>query len=192
MFSQSRKNEKGFSLLELMIVIAIIALLTAVAVPAYRRMVQTARTGEAKSSLAALYVSEMLVQANYQTFASDLPKIGFGVDGNAGDRTYSVGFPTNGAACQNLARFPNAPVAGAGDAGDRIQNGIANYFVGIAVTVIPGNPDLRNCSNTTGVLPTIGVFTAFAAGRLHPANAGNDVWSIDQLRQLRNVRNGVE
>jgi type IV pilus assembly protein PilE len=50
------KGVKGFTLVELMIVIAIIAILTSIAVPAYRDYVLRAKIAEAASSLAATRV----------------------------------------------------------------------------------------------------------------------------------------
>ena len=49
------KNAKGFTLIELMIVVAILGILAVVAVPALQKYMRRAKTAEAKTQLAKLY-----------------------------------------------------------------------------------------------------------------------------------------
>ena len=49
------KNAKGFTLIELMIVVAILGILAVVAVPALQKYMRRAKTAEAKTQLAKVY-----------------------------------------------------------------------------------------------------------------------------------------
>ena len=51
---QQKKNQKGFSLIELLVVVVIIAILAAIAVPIYMSYVKKARSTEAQSAIASI------------------------------------------------------------------------------------------------------------------------------------------
>jgi len=53
-----KRNEKGFTLMELMVVIVIVAILAAVAVPLYINYVRDAQRTEAKAAIGAIATAE--------------------------------------------------------------------------------------------------------------------------------------
>jgi prepilin-type N-terminal cleavage/methylation domain-containing protein len=76
-----RRTERGFTLMELMVVIVIVAILAAVAVPLYINYVKDAQRTEAKGAIGAIITGE---QAYYQkavangggaTFTSDFTQL---------------------------------------------------------------------------------------------------------------------
>ncbi len=63
-----RKKSKGFTLIELMIVIAIIAILAAIAIPNYRNYQYKSKSAEAKSNLGAIRTMEKAYIAGMDTY----------------------------------------------------------------------------------------------------------------------------
>lgn len=61
------KNQKGFSLIELLVVVVIIAILAAIAVPIYMNYVRQARSTEAQSAIAAI---RSAYRVHFQTYGS--------------------------------------------------------------------------------------------------------------------------
>ena len=63
-----RKRSKGFTLIELMIVVAIIAILAAIAIPQYRKFQYKAKTAEAKTNLGAIKTCEEAYAAEHDEY----------------------------------------------------------------------------------------------------------------------------
>ncbi|MES2803861.1 MAG: prepilin-type N-terminal cleavage/methylation domain-containing protein [Bdellovibrionota bacterium] len=194
-------NQKGFSLVELMIVVAIIGLLAAVGVPQYQKFQARARQGEAKSALSALYSSSQSFFGEWNVYSADLSDIGFGVTGTG--LRYVTGFV---AAC---AGYPGAAAPGFGgppqDGGaeDTWSDGsgvcrapnIAQWGPGdtAVCTEYFARPagGAAVCTNNPG---GSSVFTALSGG--NPNNnfttVSVDVWSINENKLIRNVTNGIQ
>ena len=85
------KNSNGFSLVEMMIVVAIISLLAAIGIPQYSKFKRKAHETEAKVSLGALYISEKSFHSQYSFYHTSLQALGFGLEGR---HYYNVGFGT--------------------------------------------------------------------------------------------------
>ncbi|MBE8605396.1 MULTISPECIES: pilin [Vibrio] len=72
-----RTNQKGFTLIELMIVVAIIGVLSAVAIPAYKNYVQKTEVASATATVRGLLTNiDMYQQENGNTFPTDITKVG--------------------------------------------------------------------------------------------------------------------
>jgi len=69
-------RKRGFSLVELMIVVAIVAILVALALPSYSRYVRKANRGEAQSLLLNWANNQEIWRANNLLYAADSSALG--------------------------------------------------------------------------------------------------------------------
>jgi type IV pilus assembly protein PilA len=84
------KGQKGFTLIELMIVVAIIGILAAIAIPNFLRYQAKSRQSEARTNLGAVFVAETAYfgeQSRYGSFG----QIGYALAGNTNRYTYRAG-----------------------------------------------------------------------------------------------------
>lgn len=117
----NRTSQEGFSLIELMIVIAIIGVLAAVAVPNFLNYVNKAKQVEAQSFLSTLYTAETSYYITNNTFGN-LANISFPFSGNYNyDHGFTFGKDDTNGICATAANgctdksgitaFPKAPAA---------------------------------------------------------------------------------
>ncbi|MGH7230682.1 MAG: type IV pilin protein [Nitrospiraceae bacterium] len=117
---RSLRSNKGFTLIELMIVVAIIGILAAIAIPNFLRYQATSRQAEARTNLGGIYVAETASFSNTGTY-DQFSNVGFVLSGGSNRYTYrsGQGDVINGingavaenAACQAAAMAPAPPSA---------------------------------------------------------------------------------
>jgi type IV pilus assembly protein PilA len=73
----TRRLKQGFTLIELMIVVAIIGILSSVAITGFIRFQQRARQSEVKSNLKAVFTAESAYRAEKDTYSPYFSEIGF-------------------------------------------------------------------------------------------------------------------
>ncbi len=80
-------RQKGFTLLELMVVVAILGILAAIAYPNFVRYVAKSKQAEAKINLAGIYVAQRVYYTEYLRFGG-FAQIGFAQSGTTNQYTY--------------------------------------------------------------------------------------------------------
>lgn len=75
---------RGFTLIEVMIVVAIIGILAAIAYPSYRDQVRRSNRSDAYSALTAMANAQEKFYLANNTYADTLAKLGFGATSNEG------------------------------------------------------------------------------------------------------------
>ncbi len=76
------KQNKGFTLIELMVVVIIVGILATVAVPIYRGQVIRARASEGEALLGSVVTGQRVHQVEFDTFTTNQDLIGVVVEGN--------------------------------------------------------------------------------------------------------------
>lgn len=94
MISRARNNnfEKGFTLIELMLVVALIGILAAMSVIIYSGYHCRVKQSEARNNLSVIYNSQLAYYVEYNRYANSLSDIGFSVKAakNTGWYTYQT------------------------------------------------------------------------------------------------------
>lgn len=85
-------TQEGFTLVELMVVVAIIGLLSAVAIPNFKKYQAKAKVSEAKLQLSAAYTAEQAFFSDFNMYSGCLPYMGFDPGRESANRYYAIGF----------------------------------------------------------------------------------------------------
>jgi type IV pilus assembly protein PilA len=83
------KQSQGFTLIELMIVVAIIGILAAIAIPNFMSYQCKAKQSEAKGALGNIRTMQEAYFAEHTTYAHTTANLGFGLEGEQ-KYTYSI------------------------------------------------------------------------------------------------------
>ena len=148
-FFKSLKRQDGFTLVELMVVVAIIGLLSAVAIPNFKKYQAKAKTSEAKLQLSAAYTAQQSFYSDYDSYALCLAYMGFNPVNEISQRIYSVGFGTNTAVVANITTILTAN--GAGGCSNTNATNSSIFHAGKKTGTAPALTDFTVSSISTAV-----------------------------------------
>ena len=90
-FITSLKRQNGFTLVELMVVVAIIGLLSAVAIPNFKKYQAKSKISEAKLQLSSLYTAQSAFFSDFNMYGQCLRYMGFDPSKERLNRYYGIG-----------------------------------------------------------------------------------------------------
>lgn len=170
-----RINAAGFSLVELMVVVAIIGILASVAIPNFQRFQRKARQGEAKTLLSGIVTAEEALRAEWESYASDLSAAGFGPTGQL---RYHAGIGAGLLLTLAANGYTGTPmVAG--------NNDTTSAQVCVAANCMA----TANACAPAGTAITATTFVAAACGMI--GGMVSDQWTLNQAKLLANTADGI-
>jgi len=217
-FTKSLARQDGFTLVELMVVVAIIGLLSAVAIPNFQKYQARSKTSEAKLQLAAIYTAEQSFYSDYNIYHNCLRYMGYDPMDETPSRYYTVGF--SAAAAIEATMYASATNSGltaaecsatlANADGSASATAYANYYLagkkvasnladlthltaGASVTSTTINGSMTGVFLGDQASEANQVFVAGAAGVVHKkftANTQSSYMIINNLKTIKIVRNG--
>jgi prepilin-type N-terminal cleavage/methylation domain-containing protein len=149
-FGKKLSNEHGFTLIELMIVVAIIGILAAIAIPNFSGFSEKAKSSEAKANLGAFASAAKAYHPEYATYLC----------GGNGSATSGGGATDCGWAVEGGATYNYSYGSGSGAANDGSATG----------TAVDGGCTVRGT--------IAGDQTSFTAGACRNKADGDDEWNI--------------
>ena len=100
------RPQKGFSLIELMIVVAVIGILAAIAYPAYQDYVTRAKRSDAMNTIAAFRIAQEKYRANNTTYTTNIALLS-GVSATSNEGYYSMSVVSAASSTYVIVAEPN-------------------------------------------------------------------------------------
>lgn len=128
----TRRHQGGFTLIELMIVVAIVAILAAIAIPQYRKYIQKSNRATAKSALLDLARREETYYSTNNSYTLNLTSLGYNSITNnqiqvpnSSSPTYTISFTLPASSGSSAASY----TASAAPTGSQTGDGCGTYSV---------------------------------------------------------------
>jgi type IV pilus assembly protein PilA len=198
---QRKKNNQGFSLIELMVVVAIIGILATMAIPNYQNMQARAKQSEAKAELTGVFAAQKGFFAEYSSYHADLPAVGYVPEMydaaalNAepllgAKKYYGLSIGDDITLPITLDTLSLTSPAGGFDGMYRARTNLC--LAASDATVLVDGAEISGAApvitQETFLISSVGC----PKSNIDVANKGNtDIWTIDHNRVVRNVKSGI-
>ncbi len=183
----------GFSLVELMIVVAIIGLLSAIAIPNFQKFQARSRTTEAKLQLAAVYTAEASFFGTYTMYHTCLNYMGYDPRDFKSSRFYTVGFINDAAIHIDPYTAALSSDLSSVDCPQNLSATTDETFFEAGSGVGTSIADSSHLPATALSDQTTFSYTAGAAGVIHKgftASNNSSAFTIDNNKRIGTVRIG--
>lgn len=187
-----RYSVRGFSLVELMVVVAIIGVLATIAIPRVNKFIAKSRQSEAQINLSSIYTFNKNFYLEYQGYTSSFRAMGYLPEGNL---RYNTGFSGAAAGPTNYTSLTGqsfvAPIDSLNDCPTNGSNTRCRTLNGANNAPPPAIPGTVGAISTVVTAP-FSTFTAASLACLVVSTASTctgtnfDTWSINQDKNLRN------
>lgn len=196
-------SNEGFTLVELMVVVSIIGILSAVAIPNFKSYQAKSKTSEAKLQLASMYSAETALQSDFDSFGTCLAFAGYSAPTRG--NYYALGFSAQNAIADGLVDGAAGGTAcgtdGAASATVAANRNVAGIGTSVALADIGNGLIPVDIAGTPADKTGVGVgdkgdwFIIGAVGIINSSATvvatDSDKWIIDENKSLVNVQSGV-
>ena len=190
------KNNKGFSLIELMVVVAIIAILSTIAIPSYQTFQAKARQKEGFALAGGYFQSAHAARAEYEVFPGNFVGTGFAPNGTI---RYDLAAMDNGMHVLPYMQNDDATCIQLSMSACTCGGNCANYMEWLVPTM--AGEGLGVVGSSVGwVAPAMAgaaqadatTFDIFFAGVINTKAAMQDEYQMDEQKTLTLVTDGLK